>query len=173
MHSFLTSRTLHLYITLTILVSLTFLIWFNDFRHSTPYQDLLPPNSMFFAHPIKFVRRYIEVYDMHLGYTSAQTAERRKQKVEDVKKRSEYRKAHGLEQEGMFGGWTAREEGEEMGPALREGGGVPEQSPIAPPESTMDLVKGTVEDAKEAPESTFIDFEGKQQPLKKKWFGIW
>jgi hypothetical protein len=38
-----------------------------------------------------------------------------------VQKRSQYRKAHGLEGEG-FGGWTARTEGEAMGPAIQVGG---------------------------------------------------
>lgn len=49
---------------------------------------------------------------MHVAYTTAQTAERRRLKTEDVRKRAEYRKAHGLEEagEGALGGWTAREE---------------------------------------------------------------
>jgi len=69
---------------------------------------------------------------MHTDYISAQTAERRKQKVDDVQKRSEYRKAHGLDKEGIFGGWTARTDDEVMGPGYREGGGRPSLLGAAP-----------------------------------------
>ncbi len=43
---------------------------------------------------------------MHEEYESAQTAEKRRRKVEDVAKRDEYRKAHGLEPatSSFFGG---------------------------------------------------------------------
>jgi hypothetical protein len=84
-------------------------VWIGDFLHSTPFMDLLPPNSMFFAHPLKFMWRYIEVYQMHSEHVTAKTAEMRRQKVEDVKRRSEYRKAHGLEDadDSKFGGEKA------------------------------------------------------------------
>lgn len=111
---------------------------------------------------------------MHVAYVSAQTAERRKQKVDDVKKRSDYRKAHGLDQdEGIFGGWTAKEDDEVKGPGFKQEGVQMEQ---AGPEAAMEVVKGTgdgvVGRAGEA-EETYVDFEGKTQPLRKKWFGIW
>lgn len=155
----------------SVLVSLVFGIWFNDFMHTTPYKDLLPPNDMFFAHPLIFLQRYWEVYDMHVAYVSEQTAERRRQKVADVRKRSEYRKAHGMDGgEGMFGGWTARSDTEVMGPGLREGGG---EVRAPSPETTMELAKATVENVEgKAEEATYVDFEGKKRPVKK-WFGIW
>ena len=40
--------------------------------------------------------------------------------MEDIQKRSVYRKKHGLEHEG-FGGWTAKEDAEDLGPALSTG----------------------------------------------------
>jgi len=150
-------------------------IWIGDFLHSTPYMDLLPPNSMFFAHPLTFIGRYIEVYQMHSEHVTAQTAEMRRQKVEDVKRRSEYRKAHGLEDqdESKFGGWTAKSDDEVLGPTptMREGGQLP-----APVESSlaMDLAQSEVAKVpavKREPE-VYVDFEGKTQPAKK-WFGIW
>lgn len=54
---------------------------------------------------------------MHVAYTTAQTAERRRLKTEDVRKRAEYRKAHGLEEagEGVLGGWTVKGEGRTEG----------------------------------------------------------
>lgn len=135
---------------------------------------------MFFAHPFSFVRRYIEVYDMHAGYISAQTAEMRKQKVEDVKKRAEYRKAHGLDEkeEGLFGGWTAKPDGpgELLAAADREGG--VGASPVATDAPPVAQIQAPVQDvgaaaATEAAGETYVDFEGKTQPVKKKWFGIW
>lgn len=191
MHWFLTNRTIHLWISLvrtylprkglhthpysqSILISLVFGVWLSEFIHNTPYHDLLPPNSMFLSHPFSFIGRWAEVYNMHVAYVSAQTAERRKQKVDDVKKRSDYRKAHGLDQEeGIFGGWTAKTEEETRGPALKDESMTLAQ---AGPEPVMDLAQKPAEDAVcqagEA-EETYVDFEGKTQPLQKKWFGIW
>ena len=104
---------------------------------------------------------------MHVDYTSAQTAERRRQKVEDVRKRSEFRKAHGLEDEGqgIFGGWTAKSDVEVLGPGMREGGDmgrlvVADASPVA-----------ATEQARE--DGTYVDFEGNRQSTRKKWLGIW
>lgn len=90
---------------------------------------------------------------MHTAYVSAQTAERRRQKVEDVKKRSEYRKAHGLDEETTFGGWTAKSDDENMGPALKTG--------------DAGVREGLAEDGQ-----VYTDFEGNKRPVKK-WLGIW
>jgi len=207
---FLTNRNLHLYITLvmmfrdptaerhvtnvtqSILVSLTVGIWYQDFMSNTPYTDLLPPNSMLFAHPITFFRRWAEVWQMHVAYVSAQTAERRKQKVDDVQKRSEYRKAHGQEGQdgssgGLFGGWTAKDDADTMVPALREGGAV-SAGGLASPVGLAHAPHEIKESAKQvetaaahngmnvvgaAKDGTYVDFEGNQQPPQKKWFGIW
>lgn len=153
-------------------------IWIGDFLHSTPYMDLLPPNSMFFAHPFKFMGRYVEVYQMHSEYVTAQTAEMRRQKVEDVKRRSEFRKAHGLEDEdeGKFGGWTAKTDDEKTEPtsAMREGGAAVEAAPQS--SIAMDLAQqqsASGSPAVETSTNTYVDFEGKAQPAEKKWFGIW
>lgn len=156
-------------------MSLVMAIWLTDFLSTTPYRDLLPPNSMFFAHPFAFCGRYIEVYRMHVAHVSEETAERRRQKVEDVKKRAEYRRAHGLEGgEEVLGGWTAREDGREMGPALREGavefGGVGR----AAPERAMEVaqVAALGDDGSPKAAETYVDFAGKEVPVRRKWFGI-
>lgn len=105
---------------------------------------------------------------MHTDYISAQTAERRKQKVEDVKKRSDYRKAHGLESESDtgLGGWTAKSDDEVKGPAYREGGHAP-QVPV--PEPALDASPVATDPV----EPAYVDFEGKKQDAPKKWFGVW
>lgn len=176
---YMTSDAAHEYVLIYlqgILIMLTGGVWIGDFLHSTPFMDLLPPNSLFFAHPLKFMWRYIEVYQMHSEHVTAKTAEMRRQKVEDVKRRSEYRKAHGLEDadDSKFGGWTAKSDDEVLGPtpAMREGGQLPVElgSSIA-----MDLAQAEVKPpvANDATEKTYVDFEGNTRPVEKKWFGIW
>lgn len=119
---------------------------------------------MFFSHPLAFLYRYLDVYKLHTEYISAQTAEHRRQKVEDVRKRAEYRKAHGLDdQEGIFGGWSARDDKETMGMGAREGGDV--VSGVA--EKAREEVKG-----EEGEQAEYVDFEGRRKPVKK-WLGIW
>ncbi|PNS19906.1 hypothetical protein CAC42_7873 [Sphaceloma murrayae] len=135
MHKFLTSRSLHTWITLSVLVSLAFFTVLTNFLHTTPFRDQLPPNNMFFSHPISFLARWIEVYQMHTDYVTQETIARREAKVDDVRKRSEYRKAHGIDEEKGIGGWTFREdkksetmaeaEAKVVAPATREGGVAP------------------------------------------------
>ena len=110
---------------------------------------------------------------MHIAYVSEQTAERRRQHVADIRKRSEYRKAHGMDQdEGMLGGWTARSDAEVMGSGMREGGGA---APAVPgPETTMELMQENVRNVGgQGEEDTYVDFEGNRKEIKKKWFGVW
>ena len=96
---------------------------------------------------------------MHTAYISAQTAERRKKKVEDVQKRAEYRKAHGLDKEEGFGGWTARKDEEVLGPGLRAADRVVNEGEGAGEGEAADSGVNT-------------DFEGRRKPVKK-WLGIW
>lgn len=158
-----------------VLVSLIIAVWFTDFINTTPYGDLLPPNSMFFAHPFAFLGRYTDVYKMHVEYVSNETAERRRQKVEDVKKRAEYRKAHGIDDgETVLGGWTARRDGEEMGPALREGAVEFRKPGVPEPAQAMEVAAAAAGVEKDVGNETetYVDFEGKEQRVRKKWFGI-
>jgi len=151
-----------------VLTTLAFFTVLTNFLHETPYRDQLPPNNFFWSHPFKFIGRWMEVYRMHTDYISAQTAERRKQKVEDVRKRSDYRKAHGLESDSDtgLGGWTAKSDDEVKGPAYREGG----YAPVVPaPEPALDASPVSTN----AAEPDYVDFEGKKHSAPKKWLGIW
>jgi len=94
---------------------------------------------------------------MHTAYVSAQTAERRRQNVEDVRKRSEFRKAHGLNKEGAFGGWEARTDEDVRGAGMREGGSV----------------VAAVQSGGAGTDGEYTDFQGTRRPVVKKWFGIW
>lgn len=77
---------------------------------------MLPSSSDFAQHPFISLRTIHGVWQLTTLHNSALTAEKRKKKVDDVAKRSEYRKAHGLEQQGGFGNWTARKEPEAPAP---------------------------------------------------------
>lgn len=163
---FLTNRIIHVIISFGILMSLVLGIWFQNFIHSTPYKDMLPPNSMFFAHPWQFLRRYWDIYDLTTAYNTQQVMERRKAKIDDVQKRSNYRKAHGLDtgdKAGLFGGWTAKTDAELMGPALR----------------TSDVEEALPKDVElqgelDAPAATAIsDISTAKVKSRPKWFGIW
>ena len=92
----------------------------------------------------------------------------------------------------MFGGWTAKEDGprELLEAADREGGAgaspvardvdvdaspvaasaIVEPAAVAPADAQAVGAAAAMEAAGE----TYVDFEGKTQPMKpKKWFGIW
>lgn len=104
--------------------------------------------------------------------TSAETAEKRKKGVEDVQKRSTYRRAHGLESEDSqgLGGWTALSGKETVGPSLHVDGPVrpnPLNNGTASP-----VAKDTSDSREDGNESTYVDWDGKKKPLKK-WLGIW
>ncbi|KAI9697181.1 MAG: hypothetical protein M1836_004745 [Candelina mexicana] len=165
MYWFLTNRGIHMWITLSTLTSLAIYTFLTNFRLTSPFAHLLPPFSSFLSHPISFMSTWLEVYKLHTAHISAETAERRKRKVDDVVKRSEYRKAHGLDQGEGFGAWTARTEGEALGPAI----GGSEVKGV----NVVAMGDGTVGNGAEKEEKgVYKDFEGRRRPVKK-WFGIW
>lgn len=109
---------------------------------------------------------------MHVARTSAEAAERRKRSVEDVQKRSTYRRAHGLESEDSqgLGGWTARSDEETLGPSLQVEGPI-SRRPInavsgEPAESDLAANSG------DTTEAAYVDSEGRRKPVKK-WLGVW
>lgn len=118
----------------------------------------------------------MSVYKLHTEYVTQQTAEHRRQKVEDVRKRSEFRKAHGLESgeagQGL-GGWTVKSDDEVMGPGMKEGGefaGVIPSSEQVVVRKNQEIVGG------EKVEEDVVAREGGVVPVKrpvKKWLGIW
>ncbi|CAN8103383.1 unnamed protein product [Discula destructiva] len=109
-HWFWSSRAVHMCITMGTLASLALYTATENFKANSPFADMLPTNYDYWQHPIVSLRTFHEVWKLTMLHESAVTAEKRKKKVDDVVKRSEYRKAHGLEQQGGLGNWTAREE---------------------------------------------------------------
>ncbi|KAL9015189.1 MAG: hypothetical protein Q9173_000192, partial [Seirophora scorigena] len=152
----------------SVLFSLASIVFIENFHRSTPFVDRLPPAREFWSHPFKFVATYGHVYKLHTDHVSAETAERRKRKVDDVQKRSRYRKAHGLEDEQGLGGWTAKTSHDSLGPAL-----VSQDLPDQIGASSSGKVQPSKASAvTDDDQSSYADLEGKKRPIKK-WLGIW
>lgn len=106
-HWFINSRGIHTFITLGTLTGLAAYTFASHFKSTSPFADLIPPISEFPRHPFQYVGVCVDVLRMHEEHESALTAEKRRRRVDDVAKRNEYRKAHGLEpatSSGFFGG---------------------------------------------------------------------
>ncbi|KAF2145787.1 uncharacterized protein K452DRAFT_244126 [Aplosporella prunicola CBS 121167] len=159
MHWFLTNRMLHAYISLFVLLTLAFSTFTLNFVHTTPYAALLPSRSDFLAHPLRSLRQALAVYKMHAEHVSAETAERRKRKVDDIDKRNEFKRAHGIDVEeggkGLLGGLLGGEAKEAQ---------AEEASPVAP------AVPAPAVEGEE--KTAYTDFEGRKRPVRK-WLGIW
>ncbi|KAI4290516.1 MAG: hypothetical protein L6R35_000207 [Caloplaca aegaea] len=155
-------------ITLSVLFSLASIVFIENFHRSTPFVDRLPPGREFWSHPFKFVATYGHVYKLHMDHVSAETAERRKKKVDDVQKRSRYRKAHGLEDEKGLGGWTAKSNHNSLGPALVSQD-LPDQIDTSLSGTVQPNKASVVTDNGESP---CADLKGKKRPIKR-WLGIW
>lgn len=144
MHWFMNNKTIHMWITLGTLFTLAGTVWITNFKRNSPFADMLPSWTQLFIHPIACVRTFMEVLKLDSERSTAETMERRKRKVEDVQKRAAYRKAHGMETDD-FGGWTAKSDGQLLGPGMPIGDAEGEQ----PTEQVRP-----------------------KKPLKK-WLGIW
>jgi hypothetical protein len=123
---------------------------------------MLPSWSSFFSHPIDSTQMFFEVVKINADYTTEQTKERRKRKVEDVAKRAAYRKAHGFDADESFGGWTAKSDDQLLGP------GIPTGNPNEVGEVVNQGVAGSGEDTSQAQEPVVRE----RRPVKK-WLGIW
>jgi len=163
-----------------VLVSLSGYIFFVDFHSKNKYPDMLPSNSLFFTHPISYVRQYVQVYKLHTQAVSAETAEKRARQIDEARKRREYLRAHDMEQPGLFGFGTVEQEEAAEKRKVRE----EEKKTIYNEKRiyeemmkrrAMELGVGDVEAAPVPAASekrVYLDFEGKPVPVKK-WFGIW
>ncbi|PGH08508.1 hypothetical protein AJ80_07828 [Polytolypa hystricis UAMH7299] len=146
MYKFLTNRGIHVWISLSVLVTLATFTFTTNFKRTSPFTHLLPSWSQLLTNPIVTVSQVMSVVKMHSDHVTLQTAERRKQNMGDVEKRKAYRRAHGLEKEEE----AAEGEGQQVG-----GDGV-----VA------------VAGGEGAAAAEYADWEGRRKPIKK-WFGIW
>ncbi|RYO99112.1 hypothetical protein DL763_001713 [Monosporascus cannonballus] len=160
-HWFINNRGVHMFITLGTLASLAAYTFATNFQAKSPYADLIPPISELPRHPFQYVGVCVDVLRMHEEHESAITAEKRRRRVEDVAKRNEYRKAHGLEP--ATGWWGAKAETETT--TTTPVGEAPETTARrvpAPPVAGVEVVPAT------AAAAEFTTPDGK----RKKFLGI-
>ncbi|KAI1869357.1 uncharacterized protein JN550_005987 [Neoarthrinium moseri] len=149
-HWFLNNRHIHMFITLGTLLSLAFYTFAAKFNATSPYADMIPAFSEFWSHPIDYIGTCLHVLKLHEEHISAETAEKRRRKVDDVAKRNEYRKAHGLDSAQGIESWTGPSQPAPLAPAAAPAEAPAEQKQ---PEVQPDL---------------YIDENGK----RKKFWGI-
>lgn len=149
------------------LVTLAITSLLMNFKHTSPYGDLIPPLSIFPFHPIQYVSEWISTYRLHVDYTSAEAARARAEKLADVQKRRLYRRAHGLEDLDV-------EEGQ--GVDIRglvdwdDGLTNPEREALRKKKEAEAIANGTyIQNAPEAGEEA----PRPERRKVKKWLGIW
>lgn len=98
MFKFLTSRWIHVWISMSILTSMAIFVFSTNFKANSPFAHLLPSWSGLFSHPIDTVSQFLQVWRMDVQHNSLRVREQRHRRVEDAEKRRQYRVAHGLEE---------------------------------------------------------------------------
>ena len=74
-----------------------------DFHSKNKYKELVPPGSLFWSHPFQYISQYAQVYKMHKQAETAENLMKKQRKQDEVRKRREYMRAHGIEHEGPYG----------------------------------------------------------------------
>lgn len=119
-----------------------------NFKHTSPFADMVPSFSDFFSHPISSIRTVVEIIRLGEAHNSAIVAEKRKRRIDDVEKRNAYKKAHGEENKllfGMFGTKTEEEMAAEKAEEARKAG-ADDASPVKLPPQAV-LAPGEHQDA--------------------------
>ncbi|KKZ65581.1 hypothetical protein EMCG_08584 [[Emmonsia] crescens] len=144
MHKFLTSRGIHVWISMSVLISLAIFTFSTNFKHTSPFAHLLPSWSQLLTHPIDTLSQVFAVLKMHTDHQTLETAGKRKKRTDDVEKRRAYRRAHGLEKEEEVEGSGGEGEGDGVVAVAADG---------------QNVVDGEV-------------VQERRRPIKK-WLGIW
>lgn len=145
-----------------------------DFHSKNQYKDLVPPGSLFWSHPFQYISQYAQVYKMHKQAETAENMRKKQRKQDEVRKRTEYMRAHGIEHEGPYGMGTV--EGDEYRKKMDE--------ERAEEKEHWDFQERAREEmasklrAQRAQEQDLYGgeeirgFDGERRKVKK-WFGIW
>jgi len=169
-YKLLTSRGFHLWFSMSILITLALSTFYMDFHSKNKYKELVPPSSLFWSHPFEYLSQYAQVYKMHKQAETAENLMKRQRKQDEVRKRKEYMRAHGLEHEGPYGMGTV--EGDEYRKKMEE-----EREQISLAEEARELKANQLR-AQRAQEHDLLGgdevrgFGGETRKVKK-WFGIW
>lgn len=151
-HWFLHNKLIHLWLSLGTLTSLAATVMITNFKRESPFAEMLPDWYNMFLHPIRFWRTIIEIIKLDTARTSAEAAEKRKQRVDDVAKRAAFRKAMGLDQDEGLGGWTLKSSHKISSPEIQA--------------QNKDAVPS------DGNQNNLNDESLRKKPLKK-WLGIW
>ncbi|KIW06792.1 uncharacterized protein PV09_02472 [Verruconis gallopava] len=169
-YALLTARRFHAWFATSILVALAGATFYIDFHSKNKYPDLLPPASLLWSHPIEYMSQYAQVYKMHKQEEAAENLKKRQRKQDEVRKRREYMRAHGIEHEGPYGLGTV--EGDEYRKKMEE-----EREHLSLEEQAREELVRSLR-AQRAREQEILDadevrgFDGERRKVKK-WFGIW
>ncbi|KAJ5856084.1 uncharacterized protein N7529_010028 [Penicillium soppii] len=98
MHRFLTSKWIHVWIAMGVLISCAGFTFTTNFKATSPFAHLLPPWSGLLTSPFGTISQAFSVWRMHVQHNSMRVREQRHRRVEDAEKRKQYRIAHGLEE---------------------------------------------------------------------------
>lgn len=167
----LNNRAIHLFITLGTLLSLAGYTFITNFNAKSPFAELIPPISELPRHPIQYMGVVLNVIKLEEERETALTVEKRRQKLDDVAKRNEYRKAHGLEPtQGYFPGLGIRGDPMAAEAVVSEGDEVvDDQSPQSPHYQELEAAPVVVDAAAAAEE---VVEQPVPQEKRKKWLGI-
>ncbi|KAK6825714.1 hypothetical protein PG987_013208 [Apiospora arundinis] len=164
-HWFIHNKHIHMFITLGALMSLGVYTFTARFNANSPFADMIPPIGEFPKQPINYIRTCVEVLKLHEEHESAQTAEKRRRRIEDVQKRNEYRKAHGLPIANGIESWTgtgSTKSAEEVDAAAAA---TPAAIPVsAAPSAAVDAIS--------AHERQETDLQADADGKRKKFLGI-
>lgn len=67
-----------------------------QFTTTNRYPELLPSSSLFFSHPIRYVKTYAQVVRMNMEASSTEALNNMHRNADDVQRRGEFRRAHGI-----------------------------------------------------------------------------
>jgi hypothetical protein len=154
----------------SILFTLAFATFYMDFHSKNKYAELVPPSSLFWSHPFEYVSQYMQVYRMHKQAETAEHLLKKQRKQDEVRKRREYMRAHGIEHEGPYGMGTV--EGDEYRKRVQE-----EREHLSMEEERREEMANELR-AQRAREREIMGgeevrgFDGESRKVKK-WFGIW
>lgn len=155
-----------------------------SFISTTAYRDMLPSSSDFFSHPLQSLGQFITVYKLHVAHESEKVAEKRRRKLEDVKKREEFMRAHGVEPGFLTGGWMGKfgtVEGDlaKKQRAEQNLAGQETDREIESPVAMQAVAAGPVQSGLSSPDLGVAAEQNQQQQQQqekrkpKLWLGIW
>ncbi|KAK3490701.1 uncharacterized protein B0T23DRAFT_340218 [Neurospora hispaniola] len=116
---FWNNKWFHMCLTLGSLFAIAIYTATENFKRTSPFADMLPARGDFFSHPIDSFSHLGHVIRLHEAHKSAEISARRQRAIDDVAKRTMYRKAHGLPEEQGIAGFIKLKEPERIASVSR------------------------------------------------------